>query len=423
MTKVGVVGFGGGSALIPVMEKELVRDGLLTPDEFVQDTVIANITPGALPVKLAALSGARMGGAARAAGAAFAVAVPGTLGTVALLALFAQLGPGAIRTIEFASLGITAFIIYLLGHYVVKVLVKDGRPRVVPIVIAVLAFLATGAGKTVVLAQDILGRRAPQGGLPELSALGLVLLALLGISALSLWQYLRRSAAAPQHTGEARSGQTRRAISTAAVFVTLTLMGGAVAVVTIGGQNVLPFLGLILTSTVTSFGGGEAYVGVADGFFVASGIVESEVFYGQVVPIANALPGPILVKVAAGVAFLSGGWILAASAFVVAVASCSAVAGGVLAGYDRARNSLIIRNISTYILPVICGLLASTAVSMLHSNARIGGEAAVAPVLIILASIAAAVSVPFIHRLVHVPDILIILLFGSLSWLILSSIA
>ncbi len=57
MLKLGTIGFGGGSAMIPVFERELVHNrALLDEDTFVRHTVIANVTPGGLPTKLAALS-------------------------------------------------------------------------------------------------------------------------------------------------------------------------------------------------------------------------------------------------------------------------------------------------------------------------------------------------------------------------------
>jgi chromate transporter len=147
------------------------------------------------------------------------------------------------------------------------------------------------------------------------------------------------------------------------------------------------------------------------------------VFYGQVVPVANALPGPILVKIASGLGYVIGfevagpalGAILASAAFLASIGACSALALGVLAGYDTARHSLFVRNIASFILPVICGLLASTSVSMLHSNAAIGGEAGVAPVLVVLGTIAVAMAVPLVHRLVRIPDVLIIVACGALS--------
>jgi chromate transporter len=77
MLKVGVVGFGGDSALIPVIAKEVVAPGKLSREQFAQDTVIANITPGALQVKRATLAGTRLWNPVVAG--AVSVALPGTL--------------------------------------------------------------------------------------------------------------------------------------------------------------------------------------------------------------------------------------------------------------------------------------------------------------------------------------------------------
>ncbi|WP_181026871.1 chromate transporter [Pseudoclavibacter sp. RFBB5] len=425
MLKVGVIGFGGGSALIPVMEKEIVGPGRLSENEFVQDTVIANITPGALPVKLAALAGVRFGRSRTALAGAFAVAIPGAVGTVAFLALFAQLGPGAIRSVEFASLGITAFIIYLLAHYVGKVLLPNGKVQRSAVIIAALAFLASGAGDAIELAGVMVGLSFELRP-PELTALGLVLVSLAAISVASMIQYFSarrspRSDAAPgaNRTGPPPGNGAAAAVRTVLLFSSLAGLAVAAGLL-IPGSGLVGFQALVLTSTLTSFGGGEAYVGVADGFFVASGLIESTVFYGQIVPVANALPGPILVKVAAGTAFVLGGslgWVFAAVAFILTVASCSAVAVGVLSGYDRARNSLLIRNISTFILPVICGLLASTALSMLLSNVRIAGEAGVPGLITVPVSVLLAAAVPTIRRRVRIPDIALIVIFAGLTLL------
>ena len=427
MLKVGVIGFGGGSALIPVMEKELVGGRRLEEHEFVTDTVIANITPGALPPKLAALSGLQLNGSIAALAGALAVALPGTAATVALLALFSALGPGAVSVIEAASLGISAFILYLLAHYVVKVLAPGGRLRLVPSIIAVLAFLLSGAGKTVTLGHDLAD--AEQGWmLPELSALGLVLAALGGIAVVTVWQMVRGSSRAAAGPAATAPGGGRGAMRAAALVSALVVVGAGLALIAVPGIETAGFLGLILVSTVSSFGGGEAYVGVADGFFVASGIVDSSVFYGQIVPVANALPGPILVKIAAGVSYTVGlesgsviaGVALAAAALLLTVGSCCAIALMLLAGYDRARDSIFVRNIAAYILPVICGLLASTSVSLLHASADIAEGAGVPPVWAVVGSVLLAFVVPVIHRVAKVPDIVLILVFGGASLALLS---
>ena len=61
MLKIGTIGFGGGTALIPVIEEEVVENnGLTDEEEFNKDVIIANITPGALPVEIAAGVGRKM---------------------------------------------------------------------------------------------------------------------------------------------------------------------------------------------------------------------------------------------------------------------------------------------------------------------------------------------------------------------------
>ena len=122
MMKLGSIGFGGGSAMIPVFEKELVQDrGVLDDETFVRHTVIANVTPGGLPTKLAALSGFHVGGTWTAVLSSIVAGLPGTILAVGIVAFFGVLGPDAIRWVEYAAVGISAFIIVLLVEYIAKV--------------------------------------------------------------------------------------------------------------------------------------------------------------------------------------------------------------------------------------------------------------------------------------------------------------
>lgn len=418
MLKVGVIGFGGGSALIPVLERELVgRHGGLDERTFTQDTVIANITPGALPAKLAALSGVQIGGPVTAVLGAILVSLPGAALTVALLAFFAALGPAGIRAIEYASIGITAFILVLLHRYVAKVLRGRGAAYAL---IALAAFALTGTEKVLLLVTDVTGRRLSD--VPELSALQLVVLAIAVIALVSAVQRVRRG---PGEREEGQPSDPRRALVGAG-------LAAALVVVAIGGAFLLgaepgALLGLVGFSTLSSFGGGEAYTGVADGFFVSGGLVEQSVFYGQIVPVSNALPGPTLVKLASAVSYAVGtdlggaalGIALAAAAFLTTTGVCCVVALAALAGYDRARHSLFVRNLGDYILPVICGLLASVAVSIVHSGLRIAGEAGVPGPLAILGVLALALLAALVHRTGRLPDIAIILAGGALSLAVL----
>lgn len=421
MLKVGVIGFGGGSALIPVIEREVVgRPGGVDEPTFTQDTVIANITPGALPTKLAALTGIQVGGPLTAVLAAILVSLPGAALTVALLAFFAALGPGGIRVLEFASIGISGFILYLLYRYVAKVL--RGR-NLAYALIALAAFVLTGSERVLVLVTDVTGARLPE--LPELSALQLVVLAIVVIAVVSAVQRRRRGREAPEGGAPA---DPRPVLVAAALAMALVAVAVVTAVVL--GPDPGALLGLVTFSTLSSFGGGEAYTGVADGFFVSSGLVEETVFYGQIVPVSNALPGPTLIKLASGISYAVGvglggtalGVVLAVAAFLASTGVCTAIALGLLAGYGRARHSLFVRNLGDFILPVICGLLASTAVSIVHSALRIAGGAGVPGALGIVGVLALAVVAALVHRTGRVPDIGIILAGGALSLALLLAV-
>lgn len=426
MLKVGFIGFGGGSALIPVMERELVgRRGGLTEQEFVRDTVIANITPGALPVKLAALAGLRVRGPLTALVSAVLVALPGTALTVALLALFSSLGPGGIRVVEGLSLGVTAFILFLLAHYVTRVLRPAGRWHGMGLAIALLVFVVTGADATSALVSDLAG--VPYVELPRFSAVAVIVLAIAaaGIVATVQWLRARRRqhvAPAGHHEHDDEGGPpARRVILAATALGVLALAAGALGVLVLpGGVDLVP---LVTLSTVSSFGGGEAYVAVADGFFVAPGIVDSLDFYGQIVPVANALPGPILVKVAAGMGYSVGvasggpllGVALASVIMLVTIGVCAAIALALLAVYDSARRSRFVRMISAIILPVVCGLLASTSVALLHASAVIGERAELPGPAVVVGTIAVAAVVAIVHRRVRVPDLVVIAACALLS--------
>ena len=61
MLRVGVIGFGGGNALIPVMEKEFVtKKPYVTKEEYDEAVLAASITPGHFLWRLPAVLAASM---------------------------------------------------------------------------------------------------------------------------------------------------------------------------------------------------------------------------------------------------------------------------------------------------------------------------------------------------------------------------
>ena len=118
MFKIGSVGFGGGSALIPVIEEEVVTENhLLSEEEFNKYVVVANITPGALPVEIASGIGRQICGIPGMILAAVMMALPGAFLTVLIVSLINQSGASILQQILFASAGVGAYIIYMLIEY------------------------------------------------------------------------------------------------------------------------------------------------------------------------------------------------------------------------------------------------------------------------------------------------------------------
>ena len=123
MFRVGLVGFGGGNALIPVIEAEVVKARkLVTAREYQEDVVAASITPGALPVEIAAGTGQRVAGSLGMILAASAMALPGVALLVLLLTLLSGEATEAMTIVRTMAIPIGGFIMSLLFLYTVKAL-------------------------------------------------------------------------------------------------------------------------------------------------------------------------------------------------------------------------------------------------------------------------------------------------------------
>ncbi len=422
MMKLGTIGFGGGSAMIPVFEKELVQDrGVLDEETFIRHTVIANITPGGLPTKLAALSGFHVAGTWAAVLSSVAAGLPGTLMAVGIIGFFGVLGPDAIRWVEYAAVGISAFIILLLVEYIRKVWRGAGAARTVTIAITLATFVASGLNPLVRVVGLLVGQEWSPS-IPSMNAIQVILVALVLIAVVIA---LRRPTPLPIVPALPDPLRVRRYVVAGGVFTGIAVAAIGVSGVAAGGGGAR-LMALIALSMIATFGGGPAYIAVADGFFVGS-FVSSDVFYAQLVPVGNATPGPLITKLAAQVGFSYGldnvsvlaGVVLAACGLVVAATVSGAVAMFVMAGYEKVAGRGYMRRLQLYVVPVICGLLITTALSMTLAAVAIGGRAGVGPTPMAWA-MAALVGVMLVIRpRVRVPDVVFILLSGALSVVVL----
>lgn len=182
-----------------------------------------------------------------------------------------------------------------------------------------------------------------------------------------------------------------------------------------------------LLSTVISFGGGEAYITIAETVFVADGSIPSDVFYGQVLPIANALPGPILSKVLAAIGYytayhasqsVGAGLLLAIVGYAASIAASCSVFSLILYIYNRFESLEIFQTLKTWILPIVSGLLLTTILSMLHENFNIILEHQGSMPLAIIICGAIFALLMLLHKRYHLHDVILILISGAGSLLV-----
>jgi chromate transporter len=74
--KIGLFGFGGGYAMVPMLEREIAVHGWLSTTEFLDIVAISQMTPGAIAVNAATYIGFRTAGVVGALTATFGLVLP-----------------------------------------------------------------------------------------------------------------------------------------------------------------------------------------------------------------------------------------------------------------------------------------------------------------------------------------------------------
>ena len=407
MLKIGFIGFGGGSALIPVIEEEVVeKDKIVSEEEFNDDVMIASITPGALPVEVATGIGRQASGLKGMAAAATAMALPGALLTVLLQAVISSAGSMVKSQINYLSVGISAFIILTLLAYslgTVRQAVNKREGQLYSLIILGV-FLLSGE-KSI---YQLFGLNIkPIFALSTIQVLGAAFFVILFTK--GHLRCLRRSIPAVSITGcyllcvgSAHIIPLEAKPFILALMAVLAVLGLAQSVLESPQKKAFPvkrlvtsvgfwlifvamfltakalrFIGMGWLSSVMSFGGGDAYLSVAQGLFVEGGVINNADFYGNVVSVANALPGSILCKILTGIAYdvgynLNGsiieGLFVALSGFACSVAASGAIFELVFCVYEKYESLQIFAVVKHFIRPIISGLLLTVAVSLYTSG-------------------------------------------------------
>lgn len=138
--KIGLFTFGGGYAMIPLIQKETVEKHKWISDEDILDIVaIAESTPGPIAINAATFVGFKVGGFLGAFFASFGVILPSFMIILAISFVLREFQN--IRAVQYAFFGIRAGVLALIVKALVS-MYRQNSKGIVPYTIAFLSFLA-----------------------------------------------------------------------------------------------------------------------------------------------------------------------------------------------------------------------------------------------------------------------------------------
>ena len=144
--RVGASTFGGGYAMIPVVERELIKKkGWVTMDEVMEYYTIAQITPGMIMVNLATFVGYKLKGGLGGVIATLAVIFPGVTIIIAAALLIRNFTD--IAWVQHAFTGIRIAVGALVLDTVVKLVkgvLKDRKSLIILIFVFVISVFPSG---------------------------------------------------------------------------------------------------------------------------------------------------------------------------------------------------------------------------------------------------------------------------------------
>lgn len=122
--KVGCVGFGGGYAIIPIIESEAVFHHWLTTKEFTDIIAVAAMAPGPVAANSATVIGFKLAGIIGAVVACTAITLPSLLVILLLGKLFLEFQEH--RLVKAVFYGLRATIVATIVYAAIKFAVSNG---------------------------------------------------------------------------------------------------------------------------------------------------------------------------------------------------------------------------------------------------------------------------------------------------------
>lgn len=124
--KIGVVTFGGGYAMLPMLQRELVdKNGWVTEDDLLNYFAVGQCTPGVIAVNTATFVGYKKKGVAGSVLATLGVVFPSVVIITIIAALIKNFMD--ITAVQHAMAGIRVCVFVLITNSVIKLMKKSVR--------------------------------------------------------------------------------------------------------------------------------------------------------------------------------------------------------------------------------------------------------------------------------------------------------
>ena len=464
--KIGAIGFGGGAALIPIIESEIVeKNKWMEKKDFDVAVAAASISPASLPVSICAVWNQKY-----SLFSAYFYALPGPFIYMILLTGFSMIGQAGKQYITYASAGILVFVLLIIYKFIRKNYLYSKNIGITRehIIILVASFLLY-SGKSV--REFITGLFSLTNTLPtplfSIAMLDLIMIlffivCFMGISKskikfgitivisllfafsggktglLANWTLpliiLMFSMAigsivndVMKNRGKSKSELVKIDFTPLRNLAFFLLVGAGLAVLTFFVSKSstawdLAFRGV--TSSLTSFGGGEVYYAIAKETFVDTNLIPVDFYMDRILGIAGAMPGPVICSILSGVGFAYGsalggaalGWMFGILGFSMSVTATAIGALSLFTVFRLLKDSARLKMIIMYIIPLVCGVLISVSLSLLLRASVVIAGVGLHQLLGFGIVIAMFSLMLFAHRKFKIND-MILFLIGGLSTL------
>ncbi|MBS3873364.1 MAG: chromate transporter [Firmicutes bacterium] len=138
--RIGLFSFGGGYAMIPLIEREVVRNqAWLTAQQFIDILAVAEITPGPIAINSATFVGYKMGGLFGGTAATLGVVTPSLLTVMTFAFLFVRFnGAPQLKAALAAVRPVVVVLIFSAAISVGRLTINDIRSAAIAVTVLIL---------------------------------------------------------------------------------------------------------------------------------------------------------------------------------------------------------------------------------------------------------------------------------------------